>query len=409
MPPVYHSPFGASGAYRWMTCPGSVALSAKAPQKKSSGYANEGSAAHELAEMSIRQMRMPDKFIGELIVAGDEAFEVTPEMAEFVSEYVREILKVGSRANNPNLVDKVRVETKFTLDWVGRSGMFGTCDASLADTANRKLHVFDLKYGEATPVVAEENMQLMYYALGILGFEGPEKFDTVRLVIVQPRCLMTGTTEWEISVEDLLRWKDEKLIPAVDAAIQKDAPFHPSEKACQWCAGKPICPALGNQITESCGLALTDKTEAFEAIQFPDPEKLTDDQISKILMLMPLVKPFFDSVAEMALDRAMKGDVIEGFKLVQGRRGNRQWVDEKAVKEAFAFLGDDLFEKKLLSPNKLEKMLPKDRRDEVESFTTRSEPKLSLAPLSDKRTAVVLETVSVLNDVYGKENAVKND
>jgi len=334
---------------------------------------------------------MPDKFIGEYITVGDDAFEITPEMADFVSVYVREILKVASKKNNNNLCDSIRIETKFNLDWIGKTGMWGTCDASLADTANRTLHVFDLKYGEFTPVVAENNWQLMYYALGILGLEGVDKFDTVRLVIVQPRNADTGVTDWEISTNELLDWMTQTLIPAVDEAYKKDAKFCPSEKACKWCAGRPICPALKNAITDIVPVVKDSNDPVF-----PDPAMLTDEQIGKVLLVLPLVKPFFDSVAEYALDRALKGDVLSGFKLVKGRRGIRSWSDEKAVTEAFSYLGENLYEKKILSPAKLEKIVSKEM---VAPFTTQPEAKLSLVPESDKREAVAVESTSILEDL----------
>lgn len=401
MPPVTHSHWSASSASRWINCPASVALCAKAPRKDSTFEADEGTAAHELAEMSLTQRKMPRHFIGTTITVGEEIFEVSQEMADFVSEYVYEILQVASTKTNPGVKDLIKIETKFDLDWIGRPGMFGTNDASLADTAHRKLHVFDLKYGSGTPVVAEQNYQLMYYALGILGQEGVDNFDTVRLVIVQPRCRLTGTTEWEISVEDLLRWKDEVLIPAYDEACSENPKFGPSEKACKWCAGKPICPELGKELSEAAGTTIALPVANYEEITFPAPQMLTDAQISRILQVMPLLKPYFESVGEYALSRALDGDIISGYKLVKGRMGNRAWSDEKAVAQAFSNLGDDLWEKKLLSPAKLEKLLGKDKA-KLEPFVTRSEAKLSLAPISDKREAVEPPNKNVLDTFFGE-------
>ncbi len=405
MPPILHSPFSASASYRWLTCPASVALSEKAPRKKTTFEANEGTAAHELAEMSLTQRKMPRNFVGQTIPVGDELFEVTQEMADFVSEYVYEILQVASTRTNPGVKDLIKVETQFNLDWLGRPGMFGTNDASLADTVHRKLHVFDLKYGIHDPVTAEKNYQLMYYALGILGQEGVDKFDTVRLVIVQPRCHLTGTTDWEISVEDLLKWKDEVLIPAYDEACSENPRFCPSEKACKYCAGKPICPELGKQLTGVANTSLAIPQNQIEQITFPAPTQLTDEQIGKILLLMPLLKPYFESVQEMALARALNGDIIPGYKLVSGRQGNRTWKDEKAVAEAFASLGDDLWEKKLLSPAKLEKLIDKMDEKQLEPFVTRSEAKLTLATITDKREAIEPPNKNVLEEMFGGNDA----
>ena len=116
---------------------------------------------------------------------------------------------------------------------------------------------------------------------------------------------------------------------------------------------------------------------------------------------MPLLKPYFESVQEMALARALNGDIIPGYKLVSGRQGNRTWKDEKAVAEAFASLGDDLWEKKLLSPAKLEKLIDKKDKKQLEPFVTRSEAKLTLAPITDKREAIEPPNKNVLEEMFG--------
>ena len=118
MPPMTHSHFGASSSYRWINCPASVALCTKAPRKASTFEADEGTAAHELAEMSPTQRKMPRNFIGTEITVGEEIFEVSQEMADFVSEYVYEILQVASTKTNPGVKDLIKIETKFDLDWV---------------------------------------------------------------------------------------------------------------------------------------------------------------------------------------------------------------------------------------------------------------------------------------------------
>ena len=170
MPPVKHSFFGASSSERWIACPASVSLCAKVPKPESSSFANEGTAAHELAEKSLLTRRMPINFYGETISVHGTDYVVDTEMMEAVTMYVNEVLKVASKKHNPGIRDPYHVETKFNLKWFsGRNDMYGTCDACVPDTANRTIHVFDLKYGAGKPVYAENNSQLMYYALGILG------------------------------------------------------------------------------------------------------------------------------------------------------------------------------------------------------------------------------------------------
>jgi hypothetical protein len=68
-----HSRIGASSMHRWATCPGSVRLSKDMPNISSS-YAEEGTRAHELAELILTGKDVP----------GD----VDPEMLEAVMVYV---------------------------------------------------------------------------------------------------------------------------------------------------------------------------------------------------------------------------------------------------------------------------------------------------------------------------------
>src|SRR5690606_28463258 len=91
-----HAKLSPSAAHRWFPCPGSVRLSADV-KSKSSVFADEGSAAHELAQACLTHGNDADRYIGEYVdidassslhrfpsnpVPGHRCFEVTDEMAE---------------------------------------------------------------------------------------------------------------------------------------------------------------------------------------------------------------------------------------------------------------------------------------------------------------------------------------
>ncbi|MCA9333335.1 DUF2800 domain-containing protein, partial [Candidatus Saccharibacteria bacterium] len=58
---MQHSKLGASSAYRWTACPGSVALCEQAPEQESSIYAQKGTEAHEWAEkLCLGKIKLED-------------------------------------------------------------------------------------------------------------------------------------------------------------------------------------------------------------------------------------------------------------------------------------------------------------------------------------------------------------
>ena len=50
-----HAKLSPSAAYRWINCPGSVALAEQCPPAPSSAYADEGTLAHAVAETKLMQ------------------------------------------------------------------------------------------------------------------------------------------------------------------------------------------------------------------------------------------------------------------------------------------------------------------------------------------------------------------
>ena len=66
-----HSKIGPSAAHRWIACPGSVGLSRGEPNRSSS-FALEGTAAHELCEQIMRHGEEPDIYLGGVVSLPNE-------------------------------------------------------------------------------------------------------------------------------------------------------------------------------------------------------------------------------------------------------------------------------------------------------------------------------------------------
>src|SRR5690606_23962457 len=136
--------------HRWSRCPGSVRLS-EGLENRSSRYAEEGTAAHTLAEQCLRNGYTAARFVGKWIYPHDESlgrwlfdgpadgrYEITDEMAEAVDVYletVRDDYKPGM---------DLLIEHRFNLDNVYK-GLFGTSDAVLYDPETKLLRVYDYK------------------------------------------------------------------------------------------------------------------------------------------------------------------------------------------------------------------------------------------------------------------------
>lgn len=223
-----HSKFSASGAIRWMSCPGSVELSEAIPDK-SSIWAEEGTKAHEVFErfllelISTPQIRLP-KPSGEMFVHGSNA-------ATFVMEL--------KQKQHPDA--EVFVEDRIYLDFI-HPEMFGTFDAVIVDHWGT-LHVFDYKYGAGHAVSPTNNLQMIFYGLG-LAHKYHWNFKNVRLWIIQPRIKgYDGPLFWDISLVDLKKYTEtfKKAVDRVLKANGRQGDFKEGSW-CHWCKAKSKCP-----------------------------------------------------------------------------------------------------------------------------------------------------------------------
>jgi len=150
-----HRRFSPSGASRWLACPGSVF----GPQDNSSSvYADEGTAAHSLANECWMLGTCPTDRIGETI----NGFTITEEMAQAVQIFLDEISSMESLLGDAG---KVRIETRMEVHFEDPDNpdFGGTADA-VVWSAN-SVAIIDFKYGAGVAVEVTENPQLKCYAL----------------------------------------------------------------------------------------------------------------------------------------------------------------------------------------------------------------------------------------------------
>ena len=200
-----HAVLSASSSHRWMTCPGSVYLEQQFPDTTSEA-AREGTLAHELAELKLRNYFFTKEYGKRKLNADIKKLKENPlwndEMMGYTDDYVDYIKQLAlSFDSTPGIIIEDRVD--FSR-WVPEG--FGTADCILI--SGDTLCVIDLKYGKGVKVDAERNPQLQLYALGAYAAYGmlyPIKH--IRMAIVQPR-LSSEASEWECTTEGLMVFAD---------------------------------------------------------------------------------------------------------------------------------------------------------------------------------------------------------
>lgn len=339
-----HSTLGASGAYRWMTCPGSVALS-EGIERRDTVFSREGTAAHTLAETAITMCRTAHSYIGEYM----EGVKVTEEMAQAVQVYVDYVN--GRKKENGTLM----LEHRFSLEKLNPPvPMFGTADAIIIQPKYKRLLVIDYKHGAGEVVHVHGNKQLRYYALGaLLSMEKIDRIETIEIVIIQPRAAHSdGPIRSEtVTVTEVLDFAQD----LIEAAIETTKPGARLEsgKHCKFCPAQPKCPELHKQAQLVAADEFQDRT-------LTKPELLTPAQLQFILSKADTIEAWLKSIRDHVTEEIKKGKDVPGFKLVSGRP-SRYWNDHDAV-IAWAkenSLDDEIFKTELKSVSAIEKIVGK--------------------------------------------------
>lgn len=379
LPEKLHAELGASVASRWMACPGSVRMSRGIPNVDNV-HSRAGTAAHAVGERCVRKLVDPD-FFEETTVEG---VLVDRDMVEAVRVYVNYCVAL---TKEPGAT--VWVEKQFSLAQLNPPGpMFGTADFAVYKPALRELEIVDYKNGSGVVVEVKGNKQLRYYALGAVLAIGPGfDIETVKMTIVQPRAAHPdGVVRSEsISYVDLLAFSGE-LLEAARATLQPDAPLHPGSH-CRFCPASAVCPAQRDQAQALAQITFADLPAAGP----PAPETLPPEVLADMLSKLHILEDWAASLRQHAQQELESGRPLPGFKLVEGRKGNRKWEDEAETAKWLEERGygeEETHTKALKSPAQIEKLVGK--KNLPADLTTRTDGKPTLAPAHDPRPALVL-------------------
>ena len=369
-----HALLSASGAYRWLSCPGSARLEDKF-EDEPSVYAAEGTLAHEIAELKIIKhfttYLRPIEFkkrINEL--KKNELYST--EMDRYTNEYRDYINDIYlSFESKPFFLAEQKVDFSSYVP----EG-FGTVDCTLV--GDKVIHIFDLKYGKGVPVTAEKNPQGMLYALGTyLEQSAIDEIEKIVIHIIQPR--IKNTSSFEISSEDLLEWA-ESIKGIAQKAYEGSNEFHVGEHC-------GFCKANGN---------CRKQAEKYMNIEVIDPALLTDEEIGEGLAKVKELSKWAKKFEDYALVRAQNGGNVKGWKLVAGRGGNRTFTDKAVAAQLLEEVGldrEEIYKTELISVTAAEKLLGEETLYKIAgNYIQKPEGKPTLATLDDKRPALELRT-----------------
>lgn len=369
-----HAKLSASGASRWATCPGSVQMEEGIPDRESI-YAQEGTLAHEMSELKLKHYLDPKGFGKRKLNAAikklkeNELYQA--EMDSYTDSYVDFIKeKALSFPSNPYIEIEKRVDFSRWVD-----GGFGTCDCVLIHGST--LSIIDLKYGKGVPVSAEQNEQLILYALGAYdAFNLIYNLDKIELNIVQPR--INNFTTWEISLTELLLWGDYFKVQA-EKALGGNGELVPSAKACKFCKARDICTARAEN-----NLSLESEIKL-------KPNEIPKDKLYEYISRGEDIAKWVADLKAYALDMCLKGEDVKGLKAVAGRT-SRSWTNQDEAINKLIEGGIDeaiIYDKVPLTLAKLEKALGKQQFTAlVGDLVVTSEGKPTLVFENDKRPAI---------------------
>lgn len=367
-----HALLSASGASRWMACTPSARLEQNF-ENKTSQYAEEGTLAHELGELKLMKELegLSTRSFNSKVKKIQENELYTADMPDYVDMYVETCLERVSeaKAKTPDALFKIEQRLDFS-EWVPEG--FGTGDFVII--ADGTMEVCDLKYGKGVPVSADNNKQMMLYALGAISeFSFLYDIEKVRMTIIQPR--LDNISTFEVTVEDLVKWAEEYVRPRAELAIKGEGEFCAGDH-CRFCRAKSVCKARA------------DKNMELAKYDFQKPNTLDNNDIAYILSKVDELVNWAGDVKEYALEQALQGEEFDGYKVVEGR-SNRKWSSEDDVAKVLigqGFQENIIYTKKLDGISKIESSIGKKEVQRLlGDYIVKPVGKPTLVPITDKR------------------------
>ena len=262
--------------------------------------------------------------------------------------------------------------------------MGGSIDMLGLSEDGKTLLILDYKFGRGV-VKAEENQQLMFYALA--SREDPktkrlwDNVEKIALVIVQPACSHQYSF-WETDPKGIQEFSDI-LFKALEKPDKTEAGKH-----CSFCPAAAVCKTKKAQVRSAMIM-----------------DKSTTQEVAKALTMADELESWIKQVRESAHQYMEQGTQVPGFKLVQ-KRAVRKWEDETKVYGLVKMVlpRNKVYVEKMATPPQIEKMLKKEKSDIDLTHLIKAESSgTTIAHEDDKREAVDTDVHKNLHNIVDKK------
>jgi len=357
--------------HRWVHCPGSVREEANYPDI-SGKSAIDGTGSHLLLELCLKNKVTPDTYLGKIIGVNHESntngwmiHQDRVDRVQLALSYIAE----RTRGREYSILSEQKCNPESFSEFPTRNDWYGTCDIVIYydDLYSGAIEVIDFKDGQGY-VEVKDNPQLLAYALGTVGSGDTD----IRLTIIQPKN-KNSIRYVDITRTELVEHYN-RLKKAANNTDDPNALLIPDTESgngyCKWCKHRENCKALKeSRIKEVKVFNQFDKIGEV----FGEVEKLSNEELSKILNTRKNIENFFAEAQEEAKKRLTLGDKVPGYALLPGRNSKEWKGDEEAICKYLIqrkIKKNDLYVTKFISPAALLKsdMLTKAQKQTIEDL-----------------------------------------
>jgi CRISPR/Cas system-associated exonuclease Cas4 (RecB family) len=366
-----HSECGASGASRWLTCLGSVALSRTVPRLPSTEHADRGTKLHSEVERFVKQ-KIQNRIDGSIVD------EPTDEESRILCNLVWDTLY--ERVFEHSVTGKnFSFETTLTL--LPEYDMFGTVDlivTGIDSRGERYGWIIDYKFGyHEVPI--EDNAQIAFYACALqkLCQAKGKPLAYIRTAILQPASEVVWK-ESKLTEKNLESWMKRFRKVAHDIYIKKVTKLK-AGPYCGFCPARAICPEYAKNIQ-------IDKID----FELPNVQSIPVEKLITIWEQSGKIKSFLVDVEEF-LKAACSAGALPGYELKSASR--RRWREDVHPLEVEKALGTIATRCELLPITVLEKKLDKAKKEILQEFLEVYKTAPRLTRIGETSNVVVFDAI----------------